>query len=173
MMVKYKKYIDATINDKVTSLQKFLKNYIDTELIDIENLKRKDLIELLKSYNKRKVQLNNYKEQLYQIKNYGLTGTKNENLGVQKSRTNIDLLEKTENTIEDIENIIKNYEYVLNKVERGLSLIKHDKYYQIIELRYLEGLPVSDILLKIDISHRTYSRHHTRLINELKSILIL
>lgn len=66
-------------------------------------------------------------------------------------------------------------ERLITKIERALDGVKHDEYYEIIELKYLKKDEKvendEDIAGKINVSDRTVRRHKKRLINEIQILL--
>jgi DNA-directed RNA polymerase specialized sigma subunit len=59
----------------------------------------------------------------------------------------------------------------VQRIERALETVKDDLYYDIIPLKYFDGLSGEDIADRLNCEERTYRRHKNRLINKLKVVL--
>ena len=56
---------------------------------------------------------------------------------------------------------------MIEQVERALSLINNDEYYQIVKMLYFEHKTIEEAAGIMYCSPRTIARHRTRLVNEL------
>lgn len=159
---------------KEQEIKDFIIREIEYQLKNIDNLQKKDIIILLKNYTKYKKKLESLKVEVenINIKSFKCNTKLNEDF-VQSSKVFKDPLTITEDKIEDLKQKIECYTYLVRKLDLALSLIESSEYHSIIKNRYILKLSVSEILLKMAISESTYKRHHNKLLNEIKSILIV
>ncbi len=59
----------------------------------------------------------------------------------------------------------------IQRIERALETIQDDEYYEIIPLKYWDGLSPVGIAERLNCDERTFYRHKNRLINKLKVVL--
>jgi len=59
----------------------------------------------------------------------------------------------------------------IQRIERALETIKDDEYYDIIPLKYWDGLSPAEIAERLHCDERTFYRHKNRLVNKLKVVL--
>lgn len=59
----------------------------------------------------------------------------------------------------------------IQRIERALETIQDDEYYDIIPLKYWDGLTPVEIAERLHCDERTFYRHKNRLINKLKVVL--
>lgn len=59
----------------------------------------------------------------------------------------------------------------IQRIERALETIQDDEYYDIIPMKYWDGLTAIEIAERLHCDERTYRRHKNRLINKLKVVL--
>lgn len=59
----------------------------------------------------------------------------------------------------------------IQRIERALETIQDDEYYDIIPLKYWDGLTPVEIAEALHCDERTYRRHKNRLVNKLKVVL--
>lgn len=59
----------------------------------------------------------------------------------------------------------------IQRIERALETIQDDEYYDIIPLKYWDGLSPAEIAERLNCDERTYRRHKNRLVNQLKVVL--
>jgi DNA-directed RNA polymerase specialized sigma24 family protein len=57
------------------------------------------------------------------------------------------------------------------RIERALEVIKDDKYYDVIPLKYWDGLDMLEIAKKFECEDKTVRRNKNRLVNKLKIML--
>lgn len=161
------------MNEK--EIKDFIMREIEFQLKSIDNLQSKDIITLLKNYNKYKETVKYLEDTLVSIKDGTYTFIKNNNTieNVQHSLNLYDPLIKVEDKVSTINTKLINLKYIIFKLDSALSIISSDKYYILIKKRYLDSKEINDILHELNISYNTYKSHHKRLLNEIKSILIL
>ena len=59
----------------------------------------------------------------------------------------------------------------IQRIERALETIQDDEYYEIIPMKYWDGLSPAEIAERLNCDERTFYRHKNRLINKLKVVL--
>jgi RNA polymerase sigma factor (sigma-70 family) len=59
----------------------------------------------------------------------------------------------------------------IQRIERALETIQDDEYYEIIPLKYWDGLSPVEIAERLNCDERTFYRHKNRLVNKLKVVL--
>lgn len=59
----------------------------------------------------------------------------------------------------------------VKRIERALSTIKDDKYYEIIEMKYFQEMTMESMAAYFDCDEKTIRRNKNRLINRLKIML--
>lgn len=79
--------------------------------------------------------------------------------------------EKLERKKEEIRNSINTYESVIHLIEQGLDSVKSDKYYSVIEMKYLERMKIEDIAEKLEVDESTVKRNKNRLIDEISLVI--
>ena len=75
--------------------------------------------------------------------------------------------ESIEITVRNIEDSIRDVVRVINLIEKGLSTIKNDPYYEIIQLRYFQGCTQEEIAVHFKRDQTTIARNKSKLIKEL------
>lgn len=79
--------------------------------------------------------------------------------------------EKKEELIESLESSIKVTKLLLKLIDKALKEISTDSYYDIIRLKYFEGLTIEKIAELIFCEISTVSRNRKRLVTQLSAIL--
>jgi len=79
--------------------------------------------------------------------------------------------EKAEARIEEIQASIEKIESYIQFIDNSLDRISTDQYFDIIRLKYFEGLTNEDISFELDCDPSTVTRHKNRLINIIKIYL--
>lgn len=79
--------------------------------------------------------------------------------------------EKAEEQIEALENSIIITKRYIDVIDKALSKIADDNYYDLISLRYFEGKTREEIAEYFNVDVATISRNKNRLINKLKIYL--
>ena len=106
------------------------------------------------------------------LKKEGITIRKREiGVNVQSSKAYLSELEKVENRIEKLREEIVRIENVVNMVERALEIIKSNKYYDVIRMKYFEELTFEHIAEKLNISVITAKRYKNNMIRRLQLII--
>jgi len=59
----------------------------------------------------------------------------------------------------------------IQRIERALETIEDDEYYDIIPLKYWDGLSPAEIAERLSCDERTYRRHKNRLVKKLMVVL--
>jgi len=59
----------------------------------------------------------------------------------------------------------------IQRIERALETIQDDEYYEIIPMKYWDGLSPTEIAERLNCDERTFYRHKNRLVNKLKVVL--
>lgn len=133
---------------------------------------------LLDTYNKVELMLkhyNSFKKRiavLQQELNYVVVKKKvNYDVILAHSYEHLSDCEKIELKKEQIKENILKYESVVNLIDSGLEVIKNDKYYSIIPLKYFECYTNEGAAEKLNIDRATFFRNKNRLINELSELI--
>ncbi len=109
------------------------------------------------------------RQQIEEIKKYGLQKRSTSLVRISKSRAkgNLTDAELAERKIEEIEaSIDKMIEY-LDLIDEALETISNDKYFDIIRMKYFEGMTHEDIAFELECDVSTVSRNKNRLITKL------
>lgn len=75
--------------------------------------------------------------------------------------------ETVENAVQKIYASIVETMDAIEFIDKGMSALKMDPYYKILEMRYFEGRTQEDIALEFDCSQVTISKNQSRLVREL------
>lgn len=125
---------------------------------------------LLYNYPKLKLAVDQKQEDIDYIEKNGLPGKSKSIVmysssgGGSSSERYLELIEKYKAEKVETERDIKRIEAALKKVSK-------EKYYEIIKLKYFDGLKDEEIALKIEKDMTTVYRNRKRLINDIKVIL--
>lgn len=76
-------------------------------------------------------------------------------------------LEKIEEKKEQLLGVYEKYQQVVDMVESALHEIENDKYYDIIELHYIDKYSYEDVAEELDVEVSVVYRNRKRLITEL------
>lgn len=160
---------------KEKEIKDFITREIEFQLKSIDSLQSKDVTTLLKNYNKYKNIIKYLEDTLLAIENGTYVFVKNGYIteNVQHSFTVSDPLIKIEDKVSSINKKLVNLKSIIFKLDSAFSIISSDKYYELIQKRYLESKCVADILNELNISYNTYKTHHKRLLNEIKSLFLI
>jgi len=79
--------------------------------------------------------------------------------------------EREERYIEQRKESMERTKREIQRIERALETIQDDEYYEIIPLKYWDGLSPVEIAERLNCDERTFYRHKNRLINKLKVVL--
>lgn len=75
--------------------------------------------------------------------------------------------ESVEAAVRSVEASVHGTVQVINLIEKCMSALKNDPYYDILEMRYFEGRTLEDIGVYFGCDHTTISRNKNRLVREL------
>lgn len=167
--------IDETISKAAKEAAKELlselkaKKYIKNE---ISYFRKVEI--LLYQYNNLKTAIKQKEEDIKYIKEHGLPEKSKSIVMYQTSGGNISSEERYMQLIEkyNLEKIETERE--VKRIDNALSKIKKDKYYKIVELKYLNSdkdMTDEEIAEVLDKDQSTVSRNRKRLINKIKTIL--
>ena len=125
---------------------------------------------LLFNYPRFKEVLKSKYDELEYIQNHGIlkksTSFVNVNTGLSKGQVNIsNEYEKALNQIEKLQSSIYDIERYIKKIDLALLSIKDDPYYQIIPMKYFEGMTWEDIAIELYCDTKTAQRNKNRLVN--------
>ena len=129
-----------------------------------KNKQYKHIEDLLYQYNKTKKKIKTLESNLDNIilkKHSSIAGANDNNQDYKSD------IEKIEEIKEEILKKIVNYKKLVKLTEDLLEQIRDDKYFRIIELRYLDNKKIDVIVEILEISHTTLTTQKRRLIEEL------
>lgn len=109
-------------------------------------------------------------EELDELKRYGLRHESQSvvvNANPKMPNANVEL-ELVEKKIARLTETIKSLGERIAEIENALDKIRNDKFYDIIVLKYFDGMSVEDIALRYNCDASTISRRKNKLVNELK-----
>lgn len=158
------KTIDATT--KELKRQGLLKNNQRTPFQKTETL--------LYNYPKYIEVINTKKEEIEEIETVGLSKksksiVKYANNGTKDLRGEYEKdMDLREAEIERLERTIKITDIHVNKIERALAGIEDDPYFDIIRMKYFEGMTREEIADEMFVDESTISRNKNRLVNLLQ-----
>lgn len=126
---------------------------------------------LLYNYSGFKKIIQEYKNEILEIRTYGVPKTcGGVNEFVQKGGLPQGLIldeESVESRVASIERSIRSVAEAVDKIDKAMLAISSDPYYKIIPYRYFEGRTQEDISMEIGVSQVTISNNNSRLIREL------
>lgn len=168
-----------------------LSKEIETYITETSKKTADNIINILKSHNLLKSNFNYYQKTELLLYNYPKL-----KLAVEQKQEDIDYIEKNglpeksksivfystaNGNISGAERyleLIEKYkaekietERDIQRIEAALNKIKDDKYFEIINLKYFQGLKEEDIAVKLGKDVSTINRNKKRLINSIKVIL--
>ena len=125
---------------------------------------------LLYNYNKFKDIISDKEKEIEIIREHGTFKRSNSITFFSKNVSNEQKseMEQIESAINKLNEDITITKYAISKINSALEQIKDDKYYKIIEFRYLMGKTIENIAELLDKDITTIYRNKTRLINALK-----
>lgn len=129
---------------------------------------------LLYQYANLKTAINQKKEDIEYIKKHGLPEKSKSIVMYQTGGGNISAEERYMQLIEKYNMEMLETEREVKRIDNALSKIKKDKYYKIIELKYLNNdkdMSDEEIAEALGKDQSTISRNRKRLINSVKTIL--
>lgn len=89
---------------------------------------------------------------------------------VQTSRTNVGIVlpeESVEAAVERVKASVQGTVDAIELIDKCMAALKHDPYYNILEMRYFEGRTQEDIALEYGCTQKTISINKNRLVREL------
>lgn len=133
----------------------------------------KDTETLISAYPGFLAQIENYKIKIEELKSDNAVIIKNaaNDVNVQTSFQYKSEIEKKEEMIANYEARIKRLQSITNQINNALNSVSNDKYYSIIELKYMNRLTNYEIAAKLEIEESTVRRHKNKLISKIKYIL--
>lgn len=155
--------IKATMNE--LNRQRMLKPTKDTAFIRTEKL--------LYNYNQFKEVVQSKLKQIETIEAEGLA-RRSKSITSFRNGTNIDTdseIEKAETKIEEIQASIEKMNQYINFIGAALNKISDDPYFELIRLKYFEGLTHEEISCELEVDVSTITRNKNRLVNTLKIYL--
>lgn len=171
-------------------LQKYIKRIIietreETASTLIRELERHKLIKptkdntfnkaekLLYNYNNFKQAIDKKLEQIESIQVEGLA-KRSKSIVIFSNNNNHQTLtdaERAEAKIEEIQASIEKLEGYIRMIDDALDNISNDKYFDIIKMKYFDGLTHEDISFELDCDISTVARNKNRLIHTVKIYL--
>jgi len=129
----------------------------------------KDTERLLYSYPLLKLKIAQDEEFLFDPDSIVIPPEKSKDIVKYKSGSGRDL-DLTEITNNLKRNMMRTRQEVI-RIERALETIQDEKYYEIIPMKYFDGVAVEDIAEKFEVDDRTIRRNKSRLVNKIKVII--
>lgn len=160
---------------KEKDIKKLIQQEVKEQLFDISSMQHRDVVILLKNYNKYTHQLKYLQEALKEVEDTGVLPTSSNNLTdkVQSSMVFLEPIIKLENKKDILKEKIILLQGILEHIEVCMNVVQINDRYNLLEMRYINKMSVEEILNKANISYRSYTRHHSNLIKEIKSLLII
>ena len=132
----------------------------------------KNVESLLYNYNKIKESIKDREEQLQDLKQYGLPEKSGSITSIVENVVHENKNELIENAISSLNQNIYRTKVFIRYVDKVLKKFKDDPYYRIIKLKYFENKGIEYIAEEMNKDTSTISRNKTRLINEIKALLM-
>lgn len=126
---------------------------------------------LLYNYNNFKDAIKDKQLQIKEIKSHGL---KQRSKSITSFSTGNGYYDAKDYEIAEAEKIanlsdsIKLTKNLISTIDKGLTKLHDDEYYEILTLKYFEGNKMEDIASQLNVDISTVSRNKNRLINVLK-----
>lgn len=129
--------------------------------------------QLLFNYNGFKRIVAERQQEIVDLRRYGvpqksagaMSGTR-----VQASRSNVGIVlpeDAVEDAVRTVERSVQGTVQVIALIDKCMTAIKNDPYYDILPMRYFEGRTLEDIGVYFGCDHTTISRNKSRLVKEL------
>jgi DNA-directed RNA polymerase specialized sigma subunit len=110
-------------------------------------------------------------QEIADIRRYGVPqqcGTVGERVHSSRSVQGIVLPEESvEAAVRSVEASVQTTVQAIAMIDKGMATLKHDPYYEVLEMRYFEGRTLEDIGIYFGCDHTTISRNKNRLVKEL------
>ena len=126
---------------------------------------------LLYRYNDLKKSIKNREEEISEIEQYGLRGKSTSITKLPSSGSRNEDRDLEQEIIDGLTVDIKKTQLVVNRIDRIVKKYKHDKYGEIIKLKYFEGKTQQEIADYFEKDPTTIWRQNQRIINEIKVYL--
>lgn len=127
--------------------------------------------QLLRNYNSFKKIVEEKQHEITELKLYGVPQTSKSIVayspGSGVPQGTVLPEESVENAVHRIDCAIQSTVQVINMIDKGLDALKNDPYFDILEMRYMEGRTLEDIGVYFNCDHSTISRNKSRLVKEL------
>lgn len=127
---------------------------------------------LLLNYNGFQRIIKERQQDIIDLRTYGVPQKSVASMGerVQTSHSNVGIVlpeDAVEDAVRTVEASVQGTVQALALIDKGMSALKNDPYYKILEMRYFEGRTLEDIGIYFGCDHTTISRNKSRLIREL------
>jgi len=126
---------------------------------------------LLYRYNDLKKSIKDREEEISEIEQYGLRGKSTSITKLPSSGSRNEDRDLEQEIIDGLTVDIKKTQLVVNRIDRIVKKYKHDKYGEIIKLKYFEGKTQQEIADYFEKDPTTIWRQNQRIINEIKVYL--
>lgn len=165
MTDKVEEYIDMTIRKFSTELKRqgLLKNNQRTPFQKTETL--------LYNYNHFKAAIEDKVEQIKEIEEVGIRQKSKDITSFSGSSSSYEVKsdeDKAEEKIEAIEHSIQTTKNFIKVIDSAVDCLRDDPYFDIIRMKYYEGMTREDIAEYYNVDASTISRNKNRLINLLQ-----
>ncbi len=159
----------------INKIDEIIKKAVDEGIKAGYAIKRKEISnyhrrteKLLYSYMDLKKSIEAFKEELKELKKYGLKG-KSKSIVYMPSGSRMGADDLLDAKIQDINYRIQRAEREIKRIDNALEAVKNDRWYIIIELKYFKNMcdeEISEIdIIKCDPS--TVRRHKNRLVSKI------
>ena len=161
------------------TLEKLIKETVKTTIEEL-GIGKQPLKEERNSYQKTELLLWNYRgfqrvikekqEQIEQIKKYGVPhkGSAVHTYCGDNTVHGISTVDETgDDAVHTVQRSVQELMQVIHMIETGLSGMKNDPYYSILEMRYFDGLGQEDMAKVLNCTQQNISYHKNRLVREL------
>lgn len=150
-------------------IKKLIKECIAEEKQNTKELDTYSKVELmLKYYNSLKKRITNLQQELDYVV---VKKSVNYDVVLSRSYEHLSEYEKVELKKEQIKENILKYELIVSLIDSALDVIKTDRYFEIIPLRYFECCTNEEVAEKLNIDRATFFRNKNRIINELSELI--
>lgn len=126
---------------------------------------------LLYNYNHFKAAIDDKIEQIKEIEQVGLAKKSKDITNFSGSSSSYEVKsdeDKIEEKIEAIENSIQTTRNFVKVIESAINMLQDDPYFDIIRMKYFEGMTREDIAEYYEVDPTTISRNKNRLVNLLQ-----
>ena len=128
--------------------------------------------QLLFNYNGFKRIVEERKQEIADLRKYGVPQKSAMSGGerVQTSRTNVGIVlpeDAVEDAVRNVERSVQETVAALALIDKCMTMLQRDPYYDILPMRYFEGRTLEDIGVYFGCDHTTISRNKNRLVREL------